>query len=55
MMHDVHAHTQRERQIERATRDAAESQKEISDLTTSLGHLYCKDYQVRIYKTVADH
>ncbi|KAJ6197787.1 hypothetical protein J3E72DRAFT_192261 [Bipolaris maydis] len=40
MMHDVHAHTQRERQIERATRDAAKQQKEILDLTTSLGQLH---------------
>jgi hypothetical protein len=44
MMHDVHAHTQREKQIERATRDAAKLQKEISDLMTSLGHLHCKGY-----------
>jgi hypothetical protein len=43
IVHDIHAYTQRERQIERAICDVAKSQKEIFDLTTSLGHLYCKD------------
>ena len=55
MMHDVHAHTERERKIERAAYDAPKPPKEIFDLTNSLDQLHCRDSQVGIYKTVADH
>ncbi|OAL54019.1 hypothetical protein IQ07DRAFT_560609 [Pyrenochaeta sp. DS3sAY3a] len=40
MMHDVHAFAQRERQIERATRDAAKATNDVSDLTNVLDQLH---------------
>jgi hypothetical protein len=44
MMHDVYAYTQRERQIERAARDAAKPPRETVDITKFLDQLHCKNF-----------
>ena len=55
MIHDVHAYTQRERQIKRATPDAVKPPGGLVGLEKLLHQLNCKNHYLRIYKTVANH